>query len=284
MIEVGIKRDKALNALPDFAVRLYFFVLPHTDNFGRYEGDAELVRAGCMPLSKRPIKKFESTIIEICESGLWTRYKKATGKLVIQYNEESFDRINKFLIKNRENPEYPPYEEGDELIGRPLVEDPSARLPLSKIQQEEKKYFGDYVQLTDKEHLRLVTEYGQKLITEAIEYLNLYFEEKPKKLNEYSSHNAVLRRWGIQAAKEKMEREQKNGFYRPQKLMQKKKCQWCHDEFDIKNIETHERDQCALRPPPASQEFVDKTVNEFHKTYGGESSEEVRRIIKEDLT
>ncbi|MBE3141448.1 MAG: hypothetical protein IMZ53_12810 [Thermoplasmata archaeon] len=264
MIEIGINRDKALNALSDFSARLYFMVLPHTDNFGRYEGDAELIRACCLPLTKRPVKKIEEAICEISESELWTRYKTKKGKLVIQYNEESFDRINKFLVKNREMPEYPPYEAGDEYIGRSIIEKPDAKKPEEKI-IEEKKFYGKYVQLTESEHKRLIEERGEVFIQEVIEYLNLYFEEKPAYLDKVSSHNAVIRRWGIQAIDERHQKRSGNNTqwkYNNKPVQREEECEYCHKKFS--NLTTHQY-HCESAPPLPSTERVHEIIESSRK-------------------
>ncbi len=263
MIEVGVNRDKALAALSDFSARLYFMVLPHTDNFGRYEGDSELIRAVCMPLSKRPIPKFENAILEICESQLWTRYETENGKLVIQFNEESFDRINKFLVKNREMPEYPPYREGMKIIGRPLTEKTDAKNPAQKV-VEEKKLYGKSVTLTDSEHKRLVDEFGIVFVNDCIEFFNLYIEEKPAYLDKISSCNAAIRRWVVDAVKEKQEKRNGGGWkYGAIKSTNFKleECQYCHGKFP--HLTSHELN-CPKAPPPAPKEKVDEFMDQFH--------------------
>lgn len=265
MIEVGINRDKALNSISEFAKNVYFFVLPHTDNWGRSEGDAELVKATCMPLSKRPVKKFEDAILEICESGLWTRYKTKKGKLVIQYNEEAFERINSFLIKDRKNPEHPAYESGDEIIGRIIETKPNQPVPKT---EEEKLHYTDLILLTKKEYDSLVKDYGEVFIRECIEFLNLWFKEKgEKKYNEYKSHAAMIRRWVKDAVQEKRERKsgtQQSGWKYSQTNKPLKICPYCKKEYP--NIESHKLN-CVKAPPPASSEFVDSIVNDLRDKF-----------------
>jgi hypothetical protein len=116
MIEVSIAHDKDLNRLSDFAQLLYLKVLPHTDDWGRFEGDPEVLKGRVDPLSKRPIAKYEAAMKEIAGAGLWVWFRTDKGKMVLQVSQEAFERINAFLIKSRKNPEYPAYKDSYELI------------------------------------------------------------------------------------------------------------------------------------------------------------------------
>jgi hypothetical protein len=116
MIEITTSHDKELNSLSVFAELLYHRILPHTDDYGRFEGDPEVVRARVMPLRKKSIAVIEEAMREISAAGLWVWFKLPNGKSVVQYKAESFERINAFLIKNRGNSEFPPYKKEYELI------------------------------------------------------------------------------------------------------------------------------------------------------------------------
>jgi hypothetical protein len=116
MIEVSIAHDKRLNKLSDFAQLLYLKILPHTDDWGRFEGDPEVVKGRVDPLSHRPASRYETAMREISEARLWLWYETDKGKMVVQFNEDAFERINAFLIKSRKNPEYPPHKDSYRLI------------------------------------------------------------------------------------------------------------------------------------------------------------------------
>jgi hypothetical protein len=121
MIEVSIAHDKAFNSLSDFAQLLFLKILPHTDDYGRFEGDPEVVKARVDPLSKKNSAKYQQAMHEISRSGLWLWYKTESGRFVIQYKPASFQRINAFLIKNRGNEEFPEYKEGYETISNDMA-------------------------------------------------------------------------------------------------------------------------------------------------------------------
>jgi len=116
MIEVSISHDKELNSLSDFAQLLFLKILPHTDDFGRFEGDPVVVKARVDPLSMKKVSVYEKAMQDISTAKLWVWYETPDGKKVVQYQPKSFERINAFLIKNRGNSEYPPYKESYKLI------------------------------------------------------------------------------------------------------------------------------------------------------------------------
>jgi len=109
MIEVSISKDKDFNSLSEFAQLLYLKTLPHTDDFGRMEGDPETLKIIVDGFSKRKISDYERAIAEIASKNLWLWYETDEGKKIIQYSPIAFERINAFLIKKRGNPEYPEF-------------------------------------------------------------------------------------------------------------------------------------------------------------------------------
>jgi len=64
----------------------------------------------------------------------------------------------------------------------------------------EKKKFGEFqnVKLTDDEYLKLCTDFGQSLTEQAINYLDVFIEEKGYKSK---SHYLAIRRWVFDAVK-----------------------------------------------------------------------------------
>lgn len=116
MIEVTIAHDKAFNSLSEFAQLLYLRALPHTDDFGRFDADVDVFKVRIDPFGKRPIEDYEKAMKEIADVHLWSIYEVAPDKRVLQFDPQSFERINAFLIKNRGNPEYPAYIEAYQLI------------------------------------------------------------------------------------------------------------------------------------------------------------------------
>jgi len=69
----------------------------------------------------------------------------------------------------------------------------------------------DFVFLTEKEHEKLVTEFGEVDTEWLIKELDNYIGAAPKKRNKYSDHNRVLRGWVLEKLQAKNLREGKHG-------------------------------------------------------------------------
>jgi len=108
MIEVSVAYDEHLNSISEFAELVYFRILPHTDDFGRFSGNPKIIKARTMPMREdRDASDIAEAIFELIEVGLLKAYLGG-DKLVLQFGEESFKRINAVLVKNnRGNSEYP---------------------------------------------------------------------------------------------------------------------------------------------------------------------------------
>ncbi len=194
MIEITIAHDKDFNALPEFAQLLYLKALPHTDDFGRFEGDVDVFKARADPFGKRPIEQYESAMREIAGAHLWSIYRTPNGKMVIQYDIESFERINAFLIKNRSGYEYPGFidEEGYELICGDMPAYPvvSKKQEVKSIKQKDKEegrkprilYKDKKLVIPDDLREDLAAEFGRLLLDREIPKMESWLKvNKPKK-------------------------------------------------------------------------------------------------------
>ena len=65
------------------------------------------------------------------------------------------------------------------------------------------------VRLTEVEKTRLINEHGQNVVEGAIEFLSLYIVDHGDK-SKADTHNATIRRWVIDAVKERMARQGNN--------------------------------------------------------------------------
>src|SRR5574343_480910 len=103
MIEVSIAYDEHLNSVSEFAELIFYRILPHTDDFGRFSGSPKVIKARALPMrDKRTARDIAEAIYELIDIGLLRPYC-ADGKLVLQFNEESFARINAVLVKNNKS-------------------------------------------------------------------------------------------------------------------------------------------------------------------------------------
>ena len=74
MISKRISISKRVNAIPIFSRLLFTWIIPHTDDWGRLDGDPEKIKAMIMPLSKRPVKDFDKSLEEMAKVGLIVWY------------------------------------------------------------------------------------------------------------------------------------------------------------------------------------------------------------------
>lgn len=83
-----------------------------------------------------------------------------------------------------------------------------------KRKKEPTKPYGEYgwVKLTDKQYEKLVADYDEKLLLEAIKCVDEYYEEHQKKAKDITNFNLVLRRWGFDAALREREKKGRNGY------------------------------------------------------------------------
>ena len=103
MVSKSISYSKQVSSISEFAQLLFTWIIPHLDDFGRIDGDPEVIKAMVMPLSKRPTKDFEKSIRMMVKHGLIDRYK-VEGRSVIEY--PAFDRHQTGLNK-RTKSRYP---------------------------------------------------------------------------------------------------------------------------------------------------------------------------------
>lgn len=110
MLEITIAYDELFNSLSEFAQLTYLKILPHTDDLGRFEGNPVIIKARAMPLSSRKPNHIFHAVCEILTTGL-LRVFLSDSRLVLQFNEEAFKRINAVLVKNNVSgkSEYPDF-------------------------------------------------------------------------------------------------------------------------------------------------------------------------------
>ena len=92
--------------------------------------------------------------------------------------------------------------------------EPSAPVKKSKSDKPAKHKHGDFqhVLLTENEYEKLANDFGIDLRDKAIKFLDEYIEEKGYKSK---SHNLAIRRWVIDAVKEKEQKQQGKGRKEP---------------------------------------------------------------------
>jgi len=108
MLEVSIAYDEHLNSVSEFAELIFYRILPHSDDFGRFNGNPNIIKARTMPMrNKRSAEDIFNAVCELINVGLLRVYQNQE-KTVLQFNDEAFKRINAVLVKNNKGlSEYP---------------------------------------------------------------------------------------------------------------------------------------------------------------------------------
>ena len=96
------------------------------------------------------------------------------------------------------------YHTNKELINKNTKYNNPLISPKSK---KDKIEYADGIKLTSEEYSRLIDEFGERDTREAIQYLSLYKQEKNYKTK---SDNLTIRRWVIDAVREKRQKNSKS--------------------------------------------------------------------------
>ncbi len=65
MIQKSLSVSKDFNSVSEFAQLLYLMITPHLDDFGKVDGDPDVIKALVLPMNKRPVEDFYSAICEL---------------------------------------------------------------------------------------------------------------------------------------------------------------------------------------------------------------------------
>jgi len=88
--------------------------------------------------------------------------------------------------------------------------------PISPPKQKpDKKLYGEFVELTEAEYARLLTDYGEQDLAWMIQRLDIYLGQNEKNRKRYTSHNHVLRGWVSDRLKEEKEKQSKVAQFKP---------------------------------------------------------------------
>jgi len=117
MLSKTISTSRKVNRLPDRAALLYTWMIPHTDDYGRMEGDAKSIKAKVVPMRDSEIMDVEKDLEVLREANLITRYSiKGEDYLEINF----FDEFQTFRSDRPRRALYPKPEKGMITNGIPL--------------------------------------------------------------------------------------------------------------------------------------------------------------------
>lgn len=113
MLSKSISTSLRVNRISEFAQLLFTWIIPHTDDFGRIDGEPEVIKALVMPFSKRKVQDFIKALIEMSQVGLIQWYR-TEGKAVIEIVNSDLHQSN--LISKRTKSYFPGFGEKSELF------------------------------------------------------------------------------------------------------------------------------------------------------------------------
>ncbi|MBI4039140.1 hypothetical protein HY384_04245 [Candidatus Daviesbacteria bacterium] len=100
MLHKSISINLQVNSLSEFAQLIFTWTIPHLDDFGKIEGETEVIKALVKPMSGRSIDDFEAALNEIVQAGLIERYI-VDGKKIICF--PTFDKHQTGLTRRTES-------------------------------------------------------------------------------------------------------------------------------------------------------------------------------------
>lgn len=111
MISKSISTSQKLARVSDFAALLYTWIIPHTDDMGRMDGDNLLIKAKVVPLRKKSALKIECSLRELEKTGLILRYKVLRNTYLQVVDFHFFQTFKNDRGRKAEYPPHPSYKE-----------------------------------------------------------------------------------------------------------------------------------------------------------------------------
>lgn len=219
ILKDSICQSEKIDVLSDAAECLYYRLMVQCDDYGTYKADPRIVKSMCYPLKDTmTTAKAEKLLNELIDAGLIMPYE-AEGKRFLYF----LNWTKHQQIKNKRS-KYPMPSDSDIEEYHSKIErcrskkerlcslNPIQSNPI-RIQSESNPNTNtnsvpvhthgsqNNVRLTDEELNRLRQDFPD-LIDDAIEFLSLWITDKGDK-SKAKTHNATIRRWVIDAVKEK---------------------------------------------------------------------------------
>lgn len=187
MISKTISTSRKVNRLSDRASLIYTWMQPHTDDYGRLEGDALSLKAKVVPM--RPDiteKEIEEDLNSMVKNNLIIRYE-VDGERYIEII--GFDKFQTFRSDRPRQSLYPSHT--NDIPTGDIVRPKRREVKLSNKIREDKIYATQkYLLNIPKEDIETFTdrfEVTEKQIRSKAEDLKLYCDRKGKKYNNYKS-------------------------------------------------------------------------------------------------
>lgn len=104
MLHKSISCNKRINSLSEFAQLLFSWIIPHLDDFGKIDGDPEVIKALVMPMNPRSVNEFEEAICEIIKKVKSVERYEVEERSILRYT--SFEEHQSGLEKRTQS-KYP---------------------------------------------------------------------------------------------------------------------------------------------------------------------------------
>lgn len=114
-------------ALAEFCQLLYLMMIPHTDDFGRLQGDPFTIKHQCLPASSRSTEEFQAALNHLHQAQLITWYQ-VSGKQFVQItnfdphqvglHKRTYSQFPEIPGNSRKRREIPSEEKRTELKGK----------------------------------------------------------------------------------------------------------------------------------------------------------------------
>jgi hypothetical protein len=214
ILKDSICQSEKIDLLSDGAECLYYRLLVQCDDYGTYKADPRIIKSVCFPLKENmTVGKTEKMLNELIGAGLlmpyevdgkayiyflnWTKHQQIKNKRS-RYPMPSEDDLEQYISKKERNRSE--IERDRSLIQSNPIQSNPIRIQ-SNTNTAHAHGSQKNVKLTDDELAKLTSDFPD-LIQDAIEFLSLYLVEKGDK-SKAPTHNATIRRWVIDAVKEK---------------------------------------------------------------------------------
>lgn len=225
MIDRSISTSRKLSKVDDRTALIFTWLQPHTDSFGRMDGDAELVLATVVPLRKYDVEEVEESLAKLQEVGLIELYKieEDTYLEIVGFDDHqtfkpSRVRVGQFPDRTGKIPRLEPYQEpNDEQVsdsrrtrgGQTSDSVRVSKVKLSKVKTSKVKKkavapvgkpYGEFqnVFLEDDKYERLRDYWlagNEPALQELIFELSAYMAQSDKNRKKYTDHYATLLAW-----------------------------------------------------------------------------------------
>lgn len=103
MIQKSLSVSKEFNSVSEFAQLLYLMITPHLDDFGKIDGDQDVIKALVLPMNKRSSKDIQLAIEELKKVNLFECYE-CNSQIIIKQPSFEYDQTG---LNKRTKSRYP---------------------------------------------------------------------------------------------------------------------------------------------------------------------------------